>query len=237
MKRISFVAVLLSVCLALSASAQTPTAPRAGAPAQTPPARPAAPAQTPPATPKPAAPATPPPAPVPFPADAKIAFVNMQLVVAESKLGKAGQDRMKKLHDDNQAHLAALAKAIQDQQQKINTQTGVVTDTAIQALKRDLERMQLDAQAEQQKANSAEQNLNEDLLTDFSQKTMPVIDALRVEKGLWVILGVQETDQNGAGQLIVASANPGLDLSQEIIKRLDAKFPAPEAQYTHRFEA
>jgi hypothetical protein len=59
---------------------------------------------------------------------------------------------------------------------------------------------------------------------------MPVIDALRTEKGLWVILGVQDTDQNGAGQLIVASANPGLDLSQEIIKRLDAKYPAPEAQ-------
>ena len=237
MKRISFVAVLLSACVALSASAQTP-APRAGAPAQNPPARPAAPApatQTPPATlpatpPKPVAPATPPAAPTPFPADAKIAFVNMQLVVAESKLGKAGQDRMKKLHDDNQSHLAMLAKGIQDQQQKITSQTGVVTDAAVQVLKRDLERMQLEAQAEQQKANSAEQNLNEDLLTDFSQKTMPVIDALRTEKGLWVILGVQDTDQNGAGQLIVASANPGLDLSQEIIKRLDAKYPAPEAQ-------
>jgi Skp family chaperone for outer membrane proteins len=153
----------------------------------------------------------------------------MQLVVAESKLGKAGQDRMKKLHDDNQAKLTQLAKGIQDQQQKITTQTGVVNDAALQALKRELDRMQLDAQSEQQKAQSAEQNLNEDLLNDFSQKAMPIIEALRVEKDLWLILGVQETTDSG-GQLIVASANPGLDLSLEIVKRLDAKFTGAEGK-------
>ena len=41
---------------------------------------------------------------------------------------------------------------------------------------------------------------------------------------------MQDTQDSGTGQIIVASANPGLDLSQEIIKRLDAKYPAPEAQ-------
>ena len=197
---------------------------RSGAPAQQPPPAPA---------PKPAAPAQapqPPAPPPPFPAGAKIAFVNMQLVVAESKLGKAGQDRMKKLHDDNQAKLAQLAKTIQDQQTKINTQSGAVSDSALQTMRRDLDRMQLDAQAAQQKSNADEQNLNEDLLTDFSQKAMPVIEALRVEKDLWVILGVTDVGENGGGQLIVASANPGLDLSMEVVKRLDAKFPTADAK-------
>ena len=97
-------------------------------------------------------------------------------------------------------------------------------------MRRDLDRLQLDAQAAQQKANADEQNLNEDLLTDFSQKAMPVIEELRVEKDLWVILGVTEVGENGGGQLIVASANPGLDLSMEIVKRLDAKFPTADAK-------
>ena len=230
MKRISIVAVLLSTFLASGAAAQTPIAPRAGAPAQTPPARgnPAPAPQTPatPAAPKPA-----PPAPPPFPADAKVAFVNMQLVVAESKLGKAGQERMKGLQQLNQTKLQGLAKGIQDQQQKIQTQSGVVNDATLKILQRDLERLQLEAQTEQSKVQAAEQNLNEDLLRDFSEKAMPIIEALRTEKGLWVIFGVQDNgSDSGGGQLIVASANAGLDLSLEVVKRLDAKFPGPATQ-------
>ena len=212
MKRTSILVVLISTFFALSFAAQTPP-------------------QTPPAQAKPAAqPPQQPAAPPPFPAGAKIGFVNMQLVVAESKLGKAGQERMKKLHDDNQTKLTQLAKSIQDQQQKVNTQSGAVSDSALQTMRRDLDRMQLDAQAAQQKANADEQNLNEDLLTDFSQKAMPVIEALRVEKDLWVIFGVTEIGENGGGQLIIASANPGLDLSMEVVKRLDAKFPSTESK-------
>jgi Skp family chaperone for outer membrane proteins len=232
MKRTLIVAALISTFFALGAAAQTPTAPRAGAPAQTP-ARPTPPApatQTPPtptpAPPKPAAPAVPPP----FPAGAKVAFVNMQLVVAESKLGKSGQDKMKALQQQNQTRLATIAKGIQDQQQKISTQSGVVNESTSQQLKRDLDRMQLEAQTEQQKLNAAEQNLNEDLLRDFSEKAMPIIEALRVEKELWVIFGVQDTATDGGGQLIVASANAGLDLSLEVVKRLDAKYPAPDVR-------
>ena len=240
MKRISIAAVLVMTTFAVGASAQT--AGRTGAPAQTPPAQtppaqtparppaaPPAPApQTPPLPTQTARPATPPPAPLPFPAGAKIGFVNMQLVVAESKLGRTGQERMKILHDANQAKLTLLAKGIQDQQQKISTQTGVVTDAVLQGLNRELSRLQLDAQAAQQRANAEEQNMNDDLLGDFSSKAMPVIDALRTEKDLWFILGVQEPGEGGSGQLIVASANSALDLSVEIVKRLDAKFPGTE---------
>jgi outer membrane protein len=222
MKRISIVAVLVSTVFALGAAEALAQGAQSNAPA---------PAGQAPAGQAPAAPAQqqPPPAPPPFPAGAKIGFVNMQLVVAQSKLGQDGQAKMKALYDEHQAKLAELAKGIQDQQQKISTQTGVVNDSTLQQMRRDLERMQLEAQAEQQRAQAAEQNLNEDLLTDFSQKAMPVIEAVRVEKDLWVILGVTDGTDN-AGQLIVASANPGLDLSLEVVKRLDEQFTATGGQ-------
>jgi outer membrane protein len=218
MKRISIVAVLVSTCFALSAARVWAQGAQSNAQAPAGQA-PAAPAQAPAAPPE----QQPPPAPPPFPAGAKIAFVNMQLVVAQSKLGQAGQTRMKALYDEHQAKLAELARGIQDQQQKITTQTGVVSDSALQQMRRDLERMQLEAQAEQQRAQTDEQNLNEDLLTDFSQKAMPVIEALRVERDLWVVLGVSDSVEGG-GQLMIASAHPGLDLSLEVIKRLDEQF-------------
>ena len=38
-----------------------------------------------------------PPAPVPFPADAKVGYVDMQYVISESKLGKAGLEKIQAL--------------------------------------------------------------------------------------------------------------------------------------------
>jgi Skp family chaperone for outer membrane proteins len=230
MKRIWIVAVLLSTLFTLSAAAQQTPAGRGNAPAQpsTPPAAPRQggaqqPPATPPATPAAARPATPPPAPTPFPAGGKMGFVNMQLLVQESKLGKAGLDRLKKLQTDNQTKLTALQKGLQDQQAKIQAQAGVASDAALTALRRDGERMQLELQTEQTKAQAAEQNLNSDLLEDFSEKVMPIIDELIKEKDLWVIWGVQDAAQGSS--IVVVAVNPGLDLSAEIVKRLDVKYP------------
>jgi len=229
MKRIVTALVLLTTVSTLAAAQQRGAPP--AAPATQRPAQPTTPTQTPP-TPQqqPAKPPTPPPQ-LPFPAGAKIAFVNMQLVVQESKLGKSGRDKMQALQQQNQTKLGPLTKQIQDQQQKINSQQGVVSDATLQAMRRDLERMQLEAQSTQQKAQADEQNLNEDLLRDFSEKAAPILETLRTEKELWVIFGVQDDATGGnAGQLIVASANGGLDLSMELVKRMDDKYPGPGAK-------
>jgi outer membrane protein len=220
MKRMALIFAIGTLVLSVgAAAAQTPPTQRPSTPtstSQTPP-------QTPSGTPAPRPPATAPPAtpavPVPFPADAKIGFVNMQSIVAESKLGKQGQAQMKALHDKNAANLSAKAKAIQDLQQQIQAQQGTLSESVLQQKQRDLERLQREAQTEQQNAQADEQNLNDDLLTNFQEKVLPVIEALRTEKGLWVIFAVQTTD----GGLAVASANQGLDLSLEVVKRLDAK--------------
>jgi Skp family chaperone for outer membrane proteins len=224
MKRIMIAVVFLATFSTLAAAQQrgaAPAAPPTPRPAQ--PATPAPATQTPPAQPAPAQ-------QLPFPAGAKIGFVNMQIVVQESKLGKAGREKMTALQTQNQTKLAPLSKQIQDKQQEINTKQGVVSDAALQSLRRDLERIQLEAQTAQQKAQADEQNLNEDLLRDFSEKAAPILEAIRTEKELWVIFGVQDDGGQGGGQLIVASANGGLDLSLEVVKRMDAKYPAADAK-------
>ena len=209
MKRISIaVAPLVIVTLFATGAAAaqgrgtTPTTPATSAQK---PAAPA-PAQTPPALP-----------PVPFPADSKVGFVNMQAIVAESKLGKQGQDEMKALHDKNLAQLKTKNDAITALQARIAQQTGVVTDAVVQTMQRNLEALQRDFTVAQQNAQADEQNKNDDLLTMFQEKVLPLIDAIRTEKNLWVVFAVQ----TGDGGLAVASANPGLDLSAEIVKRLD----------------
>src|SRR5262249_15605918 len=121
----------------------------------------------------------------------------------------------------NLAELKVKADAITAQQQKIDSQKGVVTEAVLATMGRQLESMQRDAQSKQAELTAVEQNLNDDLLRDFQDKVSPIIEALRIEKGLWVIFAVQ--DAENPGMVTIASANEGLNLSLEIVKRLDAK--------------
>jgi Skp family chaperone for outer membrane proteins len=159
------------------------------------------------------------PAPAPLPTGARIAFVNLQVVFSESELGKAGQDRWRMFNDKLFANLSARDKEIQGLTDKIKTQQTVADEAVLRAWNQDLARLQREAQFARQEAQVQSDQLQQDLLADFSKKVQPVIDALRTEKGLHAILGVQ----NEPGGMALLSGEPGIDLSAELIKRLNAR--------------
>jgi outer membrane protein len=159
--------------------------------------------------PKPAA------TPVPFPADAKVAYIDLQVVVRDSKLGKTGQESMKVLNDKLGAELAKKNKEIQALQDKMKTQQGVVSDTVYNGMVKDLERLGREAQFMQQDAQVQIDQKNAELLGDFQAKVLPIVEEMRKEKGLWIIFALGENSN-------IAAAHAGLDLSPEIVKRLDA---------------
>jgi len=211
MRRIPTIALALSALLiAGSALAQIPP------PTTTPP--PAGQTAKPPATPPLQKPAETPRPVEPFPPGAMVAFVDLQLVVANSKLGKAGHDQMTALNDKLGAALAAKNKEIQALQDKIKTQQNLVNDATLQGLARDLDKATREAQFMQQDSQVQINQLNEQLLTNFQEKVLPIVEDLRKEKGLWIIFALGDNSN-------IAAANAGLDLSQEIIKRLDTKYP------------
>ena len=172
-----------------------------------PPARPAAPAPQPAAQP-----------PAAFPADAKIAFVNLQFVFSESTLGKQGNERLKVFNDKLFAGLAARNKEIQGLTEKIKTQQTVIEAGTLKVWTNDLERLQREAQFAQQEAQVQSQQLQQDVFADFEKRIVPVLDALRIEKRLHAIFAVQPE----GGGLTLLSYEPGLDLSPEVVKRLNA---------------
>jgi Skp family chaperone for outer membrane proteins len=181
-----------------------------------PPTAPPATAQT-PAPKPPAAPAPPPPV---FPAGATIAYVQIQAVIASSKIGKCGSAQLKTLKDKDQASLVTKQKELQTQQQKMQAQQGLVSDAVMVQMQREGTRIQLELQTMQQQFTADEDNKNQDLLNDLQVKVGPLLEALRKDKDLSFILSAQP------GGVILA-ANTALDLSLEFIKRLDAAFPDP----------
>jgi Skp family chaperone for outer membrane proteins len=201
---------LCALTLAGRAYAQTAPPPTQPPPAtQTPPPA----GQKPPAPTT--APAVPKPAPVPFPPDAKIGFVNMQTLVNESTLGKQGQAELKRLRDKLGTPIAAKQKELIGLQEKIQSQANLVSEAVLSGMGRELERGKRELQSMQENLDIETNDLQGNLIASFSAKVQPIVEAIRNEKGLWAVW-VATADSG------LYAVHPGLDLTPEVQKRLDA---------------
>jgi outer membrane protein len=160
-------------------------------------------------------PPAPKPTPVPFPPGAMVAYIDLQVVVRDSKLGKTGQEQMKVLNDGLATQLASHNKKIQALQEKMKAQQSVVSDTVMNGMAKELEKLGREAQFIQQDAQVQIDQKNAELLSDFQAKVLPLVEEIRKEKGLLIIFALGENSN-------IAAAHAGLDLSAEIVKRLDA---------------
>ncbi len=218
MKSVSLITLLGLTLLAGSAFAQTP--PVQNPPKPTPPPAAPAPAQkptTPPAAQAPA-PKLPPAATaapaIPLPEGAKFAFVDLQRIADESVAGKAAIAQVKILTDKKSAEIQSLQTQLGALQQKRQTSSSVLTPQAVSQMDKDIERLNLDIQYKQQSAQKELEDLQNDLMGEFVQKVAPVVETFAKEKGLLAVLDAR----SGAGFY----AAPGMDISAEIVKRLDA---------------
>ena len=204
-------AIAASLGLVLSAAPGFAQAPAGQAPGAKPPAparaaRPAA-----PPAPQPPAPAPQPPAP--FPQGAKMAFVNLQVIAQLSSDGKAAAAKVNALTQKKQTEIADKSKALQGNQQKLQTGGGVMSDTARGQLEKEIERQQRELERLQQDAQAELNELQQDLQGEFQKKLLPVLEQLAKEKGLQFLF-------SGADAGLIW-AEPGLDLTLEAVKKLD----------------
>lgn len=192
-------AVMLAGALVV---AQTPAAPAPQAPA-----KPAAPA-TPPAQAEPA------PAPRPFPEGAKIGYVVLQRIANESAEGKAATSKIQALQQKKAAELNDKNKQLQGLQQKLEKEGSVMSATAQADVQKQVERIQVEIQRFTQDAQQEIQELQTQLQQQFEQRMTPILAQVGQEKGLHYIF-------NGPDSGMVW-ADPGLDISADVIKKLDA---------------
>ena len=200
--------VVIAAPLALALSAAPVLAQTATRPAQP------APTQAKPATPAPAAPVTPPATPpAPFPAGAKIAYVNLQQIANLSVEGKSLTAKVQALMQKKQTEAQTKSKALADNQNKL--QSGALSDAAKDALSKEIERQNVEGQRFQQDAQQEINELSQQLQNEFQQKLFPILDAVAKEKGIDILLSAAD-----AGMVWAA---PGLDITMDAVKKLDEK--------------
>jgi outer membrane protein len=195
----------VSLVVVLGAAPAFAQAPAAPAPAQQPPA-----AVTPPPQP-----------PAPFPQDARYAYVDLARIAAESIDGKASNAKLQALAEKRQTEVADKQKALAASQQKLQSGAGVLSSDAAAQLQRDIDRQNLELQRLQEDSQNELNEMSQQLQLDFNRKLLPIIDQIGQEKNLYMIFSAAD-----AG---IAWAHPGLDLSEEVIKKLDTASIQPSA--------
>jgi outer membrane protein len=194
-----------------TATPQQPAAPKPSAPpAGQPPAAPPAAAQ-------PAPQAKP---PVPFPEGAKIAFVDIQAIASLSAEGKSATAKIQDWEKKKNAELLGKSNALKAMQDKLSSGGSVMNDPARTQLEKDIEKGQRDLQFAQQDAQTERNEMTQQLQAEFQDKLNPILEQVRVEKGLLMIFSVRD-----AG---IVAVDLGLDLSNEVVKRFDAAKTAPK---------
>jgi Skp family chaperone for outer membrane proteins len=156
-----------------------------------------------------------------FPADSKVAFVDLQRVFSQSTFGQQGVAEITKLETSLAAGLAERSKDLQALSEKVKTQQGIVDDTVWLTWNSDLLRKQREAQFAQQEAQIQVEQLQQTLLGTFEKMVTPVIETVRKERGLWLVFALQPATAD-ATPLSLVAADPALDLSAEIVRRLDS---------------
>jgi Skp family chaperone for outer membrane proteins len=211
MKPLKMMIVIAALGLALSAGPAWAQA--------VPPAGGQPPVQNPPAAQVPAAPAQPPAAsaaqaPQPFPEGAKIAYIDLQYIASNSVEGKGATGKIQEFAKKKTAELEGKQKALEAARNKLLQGGTVLSDQARGQMEKDVDKMARELQFAQQEAQSEQTQLTQDLQADFQTRLNPIIDQVAKEKGLHFVLSIADS---GA-----VWANVGLNISAEVMKRLDA---------------
>jgi outer membrane protein len=142
-------------------------------------------------------------------------------VAQESAEGQASSGKINALVQKKQAEGAEKAKQLQANQQKLQQSGGVMSDSARSQLEAEISRQQREAERFQQDAQAEVAELQQELQREFERKIVPLLQQVAQEKGLQLLLSRAESG--------IVWWDPGIDLTTEVVKKLDAAGPPKPA--------
>ena len=152
---------------------------------------------------------------VPFPAGAKVAYVNLQQIANLSAEGKSLTAKVQALMQKKQNDAATKSKQLADAQAKLQQSGALMSEVARTALEKDIERMNVEGQRFQQDAQTEINEMSQSLQGEFQQKLFPILDSLVKEHDLHLLLSAAD-----AG---IVAGNAGVDLTIEAVRKLDER--------------
>jgi len=144
----------------------------------------------------------------------QIVGVNLTYIAANSKFGKAGLARIEAANKQKAGEIDARLAALTKQQAALQQSGSAMSERARADLQRAFDRARVDVTRFREDAQVELRLLQNQFEAEFRQKVTPLVDRLSRERGYSYVVGLEHP-------LIVWFA-PSVDISDEIVKRLDA---------------
>ena len=150
---------------------------------------------------------------LPFPADARFAYVDLARIAAESTEGQAANQQLQLLVQQKQQELAGRQQALQTRQQQLQQNASVMSAEAQLAEQQEIQRLDLELQRLSQDAEAEVAQLDQQLQLQFQNSLIPAINQVATSRRLHFVF-------NAAAGMF-AWADPALDISADVIQELD----------------
>ena len=144
----------------------------------------------------------------------KVGAINLSYVARMSKAGKEGLLRIEEASRRKAAEVEARAAELEKQQTDFRISSTGLSPRAIADLQRTFEKSKVDFERVQHDARKEIEALQTQFELEFRAKLAPVIDEVSKEKGLQFVFGLE--------QAAIVWWNPAWDISEDVVKRLDA---------------
>ena len=144
----------------------------------------------------------------------RIGAVRLSYIARSSKAGQAALAEIEKFLKQKEAESALKAAELEKQRAELEKSAAGLSPRAIADLQRTFDRSRLEFERFQQDVRAEIEGMQSKFDAEFRVKLAPVIDSVSREKGLHFVFGLE--------QAAIVWWSPAVDISEEIVKRLDA---------------
>ena len=145
---------------------------------------------------------------------ARIGAINLSYVARSSKAGQSALAEIEKFVKQKEAEAAARASELEKQRLEIQQRGSGLTERARGDLQKGFDRSRLEFERFQQDAQSEIQSFQRKFDAELRIRMTPIIDAISKEQGFHFVFGLE--------QAAIVWWSPAVDISAEVVKRLDA---------------
>jgi outer membrane protein len=161
----------------------------------------------------------------------KVALINMQMAIANTKDGKAQIAELEKKYGPKQQEFQKRASDIQTKQDQLNKTRNTISDEARAALEADINRMKTTLQRDTDDTQADSEADEQKLVQDIYGKIVQVVTKLSQDKQIMLVFDVSSQPNN----LVCCGSAP--DITEEVVALYDktnfsagsAPAPAPGA--------
>lgn len=150
---------------------------------------------------------------------AQLAYVNSQQVLAEYGPAQEARQQLESVFQENQSELQLMSSGLESSLAEYQQQAMSMTLEARQNREQELANLQQALQNRNQELELQFQQRQQELMQPINDRITTVIEEIRVEGNYVIILDAA----SGA----IVSADPALDITQDVLTRLQAQDTPP----------